>query len=190
MLVEEEEEMPDESADGRLRELLDRQEIMDCLLRYTRGVDRLDLDLVRSAFHPDARDCHGPISGNAAEFLDWWLPAQPRREATQHYLMNHTVEIDGDVAHAETYYLTVIKEVGMVDASLYGGRYADRLERRDGEWKIAVRVVLPEWGAEVDASRMSKVFDLRHRGSRDRQDPTYERPLRVRPPIQAIPPGR
>ncbi|WP_221890845.1 nuclear transport factor 2 family protein [Microbispora sp. KK1-11] len=34
----------------------DQQEIHEVVLRYCRGVDRLDMDLVRSAYHPDAID--------------------------------------------------------------------------------------------------------------------------------------
>ena len=34
----------------------DREAITDCLYRYTRGIDRLDRDLVRSAYHDDAVD--------------------------------------------------------------------------------------------------------------------------------------
>src|SRR5882724_2908499 len=42
-----------------LRQLLDRQAILDCLHRYTRGVDRLDRQLLLSAYHADAIDDHG-----------------------------------------------------------------------------------------------------------------------------------
>lgn len=169
--------------DERLRALLDRQEIFDCLLRYTRGLDRLDEELVRSAFHADGVDCHGPVSGSSEQFLEWWLPLQGSREATQHFITNHTVELDGDVAHAETYYVAVVKQTASDDAELFAGRYVDRLERRDGEWKIAVRVVLPTWGATLDASQMKKVFERKHTGSRDRSDPSYERPLQPRPSL-------
>lgn len=41
-----------------LQELLDRQAIYDVMMRYCRGVDRFDADLITSAYHPDARDDH------------------------------------------------------------------------------------------------------------------------------------
>ena len=169
--------------DEKLQRLIDRQEILDCLLRYTRGVDRMDLDLVRSAFHPHGLDCHGPVTGSAEDFLDWWTPLQKEREATQHFVTNQTVELDGDVAHVETYYLAVMKHRGSDRTQLVAGRYADRLERFEGEWKIAVRVVLPEWGGSIDSSQMERIFDRKHRGSRDAADPTYERPLGPRPSL-------
>ena len=36
-------------------ELMDRQRIWECMLRYARGMDRLDVDLVLSAYHPAGR---------------------------------------------------------------------------------------------------------------------------------------
>jgi len=55
--------MADEKLDEELlafvREMKDRQEIMDCLHRYTRGVDRFDRELMLSSYPPDARDEHG-----------------------------------------------------------------------------------------------------------------------------------
>ncbi|MDX6739529.1 nuclear transport factor 2 family protein [Actinocorallia sp. A-T 12471] len=37
-----------------LEELSARAQIHDVLLRYCRGLDRVDMDLVRGAFHEDA----------------------------------------------------------------------------------------------------------------------------------------
>ena len=39
---------------AELRTLLDRAQIHDALMRYCRGVDRGDSELVLSALHPDA----------------------------------------------------------------------------------------------------------------------------------------
>ncbi|MCB2109209.1 MAG: nuclear transport factor 2 family protein, partial [Rhodobacteraceae bacterium] len=38
----------------RIAALLDKEEIRDVLMRYGRGVDRADADLLRSCYHPDA----------------------------------------------------------------------------------------------------------------------------------------
>ena len=163
-----------------IRQLLDRQAISDCLLRYTRGADRLDVALLRSAFHDDAIDRVGTHAGTVEEFLARWLPQQEGRQAQQHYLTNTTIDLDGDVAHVESYFLAIIKLRDSEAARLSGGRYADRFERRNGEWKIAVRVVLSEWGLVADASAMTGVArpDVSHR---DRNDITYLRPLVVPP---------
>lgn len=110
---------------ARLDHLLDRQDIMDCLTRFCRGMDRFDRELYLSAFHPDAV--------MAAECYDWAMPMHDAGQvATHHNLLNVTIDIDGDTAHTETYYLFVGRNR---DESnwIAGGRYIDRFERLHGE---------------------------------------------------------
>ena len=47
-----------------LQQLIDRQEIRDCMARYARGVDRNDWEAVRDTYHPDAYDDHGDYKGD------------------------------------------------------------------------------------------------------------------------------
>src|ERR1700729_1518269 len=115
-----------ESLETTIRELVDRQQIMACLHRYTRGVDRVDAELIRSAFHPDATDYHGPVTGTVEDFLAYWLPLHTAREVSQHYITNTTIDLDGDVAHVETYYTFYHKAKGEPEMTVSGGRYADR----------------------------------------------------------------
>src|SRR5262249_11432964 len=61
--------MPD--MDGDVRALLDEQAIRRVLARYCRGIDRLDQDLVRSCYHPDATEAHGTFTGGLEEYLAW-----------------------------------------------------------------------------------------------------------------------
>jgi hypothetical protein len=127
--------------------LLARQEIADVLYRYARGIDRLDLDLVRSCYHPDAYDDHGTMKGTVDEFLAAAEGFLPRFAATMHFLGNMLIEVDGDVARAETYavaYHRLEEDAGGKD-DIWGIRYVDRFERRGGEWRIAHRVVAQEW---------------------------------------------
>ncbi|MBT5754390.1 MAG: SnoaL-like domain-containing protein [Acidimicrobiaceae bacterium] len=51
--------MMDGDTEARLRALIDKDEIRDVLMRYGRGVDRLDEELLRSCYHPDSHDDHG-----------------------------------------------------------------------------------------------------------------------------------
>src|SRR5687768_7203639 len=57
--------------DALLRDHRARTEIHDTLMRYCRGVDRLDRDLILSAYHPGARDNHGSFDGPVEDFVDW-----------------------------------------------------------------------------------------------------------------------
>jgi hypothetical protein len=40
-----------------------QQQTRDACYRYCRGVDRRDVELVRSCYHPDATDHHGEYHG-------------------------------------------------------------------------------------------------------------------------------
>ena len=177
----------------RLDELLDRQDILDCLGRFSRGMDRFDREQFLSAFHSDATISAGSFVGGPEELYDWASAMHEQgQSATHHNLLNHTCDIDGDVAHTETYYLFVARNRD--DSNwMAGGRYIDRLERRDGEWKVAFRSNAIEWSGIVPTMDIpfSDVPDLHLNGtpSRDRQDPSYQRPLVNRRDKQIPPSG-
>jgi hypothetical protein len=164
-----------------VREQADRQAILDCLHRYTRGVDRHDRALMLSAYHLDAWDEHGVASGVAADFVDWaigWHAEHQTRH--QHIVTNHTVEFDGDTAHSETYYIFWgINRQG--PPSLAFGRYVDRFEKRDGKWAIAHRVCINEHMMEGTVPDVPQewrdAMESTGPNSRSKEDISYRRPL-------------
>ena len=171
----------DQTRTAELDALLDRVEILDCIHRYARGMDRLDRELARSAYHDDAIDEHGGFVGPVDGFLDWAFAYHAGQVRHQHYVTNHSVELDGDVAHAETYYVFVGTDRDP-EVPLYvaGGRYIDRFERRAGRWAIAARVCLVEWMTEFASGLPPAAVEfIATFGTvaRDRSDSSYERPL-------------
>lgn len=165
----------------RIDELLDKQDIRECLARFSRGMDRFDKATYLSAFHDDAEMAAGSFVGSAADCWDWAVPMHEQGQIlTHHSLLNNTLEIDGDTAHSETYYMFVARNR---DESLVmaGGRYIDRLEKRDGAWKIALRTNVIEWAGMPPAIPLpfSDVPDIAENGvsSRGKDDPSYQRPL-------------
>lgn len=169
-------------SEERLQRLIDRQDIEDCLIRFSRGMDRFDRPLFLSAFHADATIAAGPYVGGPAQLYDWAAPMhEVGQTMTHHNLLNITCDIKGDTAHTETYYLFVGSNR---DGSIWqaGGRYLDRLEKRDGEWKIALRTNLIEWSTAAQGLPLpfADVLDLYANGApaRDESDPSYQRPLR------------
>ena len=169
------------SGGAEIKHLIDRQAILDCLTRYCRGMDRFDRELVLSAYHPDAIDDHGAFVGTREEFIDWAFALHEKGQiSTQHHLTNHTCDIDGSVAHAETYYIFSARNV---DETLWvaGGRYLDRLECRTGQWKIATRYCLVEWSGTLQAGAIpfADIADVHATGvpARNATDPSYLRPL-------------
>ena len=122
--------------------------IRDCLYRYCRGIDRADRDMLRSAYWPDAIDDHVLFTGNAYDFIDWCVPLLTQVEHSQHMLGNMLIEVRGDEARAETYYHAYERRrrASGVPYEMYvGGRYLDRLTRRDGAWRIQHRTVMWDW---------------------------------------------
>jgi hypothetical protein len=161
-----------------IEELSDRAEILECMHRYTRGMDRLDRALVRSAFQDDAVDDHIGYRGPVEGFVDWAFEYHATQVRHQHYISNHTVEIDGDEAHAETYYMFVGTErTEGVPLTVFGGRYVDRLERREGRWAIVVRRCLVEWATSPTSRLPVEGAGLGGTVARDGSDASYDRPL-------------
>ena len=136
--------------------LLDEREIQRVMLRYVRGVDRCDGELIRSAFHDDAINHHGSFTGGPDAYLEYVLKlAMPQFERTMHYVTNMLIHIAGDRAYVETYVFAVhLRNQPDVPptAEFFGGRYFDRFERRDHAWRIAERWVIHEWDTAATVS--------------------------------------
>lgn len=136
-----------DAADALLRELLDRTAIQDVLLRYARGVDRRDLDLVASCFTPDATYEGALARGTIADALARLRDRMARYDSTMHFIGNQLIEIRGDLANSETYAIAYhrLTEAGEVKLFTVGVRYLDELTRDAGVWRIRRRVVKTEW---------------------------------------------
>jgi hypothetical protein len=166
---------------ARLEHLLDRQDILDCLTRFSRGMDRFDRELLLSAFHADAVIAAGDYVGGPEGLYDWASAMHEQgQSATHHNLLNHSCEIDGGIAHTETYYLFVGRNRDETNW-VAGGRYIDRLERRDGNWKIALRSNAIEWSGMVPTTKIPFAdvpgIQLNGIACRNKEDPSYVRPL-------------
>jgi 3-phenylpropionate/cinnamic acid dioxygenase small subunit len=167
---------------ARLSALEDRQAILDVVYRYARGLDRHDAEIYSSAYHEDAIDHHGDFLGRRDEFVPWGLGLLASEwDAHTHYITNIRVDIDGDVAHSECYVLFVQRRRDTGQLDIGGGRYIDRVERRDGEWRIAARELVVEWSAEASSTSFGGTEVYPH-GTWDHSDPSYSRPFELPAP--------
>ena len=136
-------------------DLIAESEIRNVHLRYCRGVDRMDWELVRACYHPDATDDHGAFTGVIDEFLEWVAGALKKYEVTTHFTGNQLVEVSGDTAWAEhygrIYHRRAAIETEPAEDFIVNVRYVDQMERREGSWKIAKRIVV------IDSSRRDPV---------------------------------
>ncbi len=167
---------------ARMRKLLDRQDIEDCLARIARGADRFDRELYLSACHPDAQVSVGGQTKPAAESFEGGRDMHAQGTiATLHCLSTMNCEIDGDIAHAETYHIYCARTLDETNWAATG-RYLDQFERRGGVWGLVFRHISVEWTGQMSPMELSllEAADAKkHRlsASRDKVDPSYLRPL-------------
>lgn len=167
---------------ARLRKLLDRQDIEDCLTRIARGTDRFDRELALSGCHVGAQFSVGGQVTSAEESIDGGMAMhRDYTHGTLHCLSTLSCDIDGDEAHVETYHLYCARSS---DETCWAatGRYVDRFERRDGIWGLAFRHISVEWAgalAPMELDLLAPPDAPKHRlgTSRDRDDVSYLRPL-------------
>jgi len=123
----------------------DCEAIRQVIYRYCRGIDRCDREALQSCYWPDAIDDHAAFVGPAGEFIELALAAV-RPMVTQHMIGNLLIESRGpESSVVESYFqathrLPAEARGEQMEWTLFG-RYLDRFERRDGEWRILHRLV-------------------------------------------------
>lgn len=162
-----------------VRHLKDRQEILDCIVRESRGRDRHDTELTASCYWPDGGDEHGPSPMPATEYPELANKGHAAFfAANQHNLANHSCQIDGDTAYCETYVVGGLLSLDGQTCKVAMGRYMDQLQRRNGEWRILNRRSTVEMVVEGDATWLaSDAVKGFLKGTRDRTDVSYQRPI-------------
>ena len=170
--------------------LKDRREIEDVVHKLARGTDRFDLAMMAAAYTEDGLDDHGTWARTpASEFGAWANRVHDMGSIlSMHNICTHTCEIDGDTAHAESYVMGAMLDKSGETCRLLNGRYIDRLERVDGKWRIALRRCTIDVVLSADSSIMQtdsfKAFGM-IKGSRDKDDPSYARPLSMDTPVES-----
>ena len=166
------------SVDGDIARLLDEEAIKKVHQRYCRGIDRMDWELIRDCYHPDAIDDHGDFVGGVDAFIAYGQQNLPNFKSTNHCICNQLVEVSGDVAFAEHYAIAYHRlpagDDGIEKDWIATVRYVDRFERRNGEWRIAHRRTI------VDSDRIDPVPETmippgELAGARNKADPSYLR---------------
>ena len=143
-------------------------------MRYARGIDRCDLALVESCYHPGATDDHGSFKGPIEEFIPWVETQLEAFESTMHFMGNIFIVLDGAVAHVETYCVAYHRLKDQDVDTLFGLRYVDRFEKRDGEWRIAERCIVAEWN-RIDDENAPGFGPEFLRGQKGNADVAYAR---------------
>jgi hypothetical protein len=162
-----------DSINEQMQVLLDKQAITEAIYRYGRCMDRLDRDLGRTMFWPEATVDYDKqmYQGTGWGFIDMVMEAHPNYASHSHQFSNILISVQGHTATSETYgdvTLRLIDADGLCRDSRNLGRYVDRWERRSGEWRIIDRKYLHDF----DQSGRS-AGDFATTGRRDRLDASY-----------------
>ncbi len=157
-------------------EVADRLAIMEVLNTHSRGVDRADETVLKSAYWADATVAYGGFNGNAHEFCER-LPGAIRAWArTQHSITNTLIEFRDGRALVETY-VTAYHYRAVPDGPdaemIYLGRYLDTMHKRGDVWKIHHRQVVMDWNQNTQATAVLEgpPFEGLARGERHPDDP-------------------
>lgn len=135
----------------RLAIAADKLECTELVARLARAIDRCDPALLADVFHPDATDDHGIFIGSASDFIEWVIPLLKTMKRTHHVIGQSLIEVDGDHAAGESYFVAH-HELTRPDGDIFliaAGRYLDRFERRNGEWKIMHRHAVYDWNSSM-----------------------------------------
>jgi SnoaL-like domain len=135
---------PCKSPESALADLIAKQEITELLYRYCQGCDHSDEEVLRSCFHPDCITDHAGWSGKSHDWVPLALAWLKDRVAVTHAVTNIYIQVDGDRAilncHFFAYNRSPKPGTDKLEEFMAKGRYIDRMERRDGVWKIAHRI--------------------------------------------------
>ena len=160
-----------------LQALADKEAIRDCLARYCRGIDRADDASLRSAYWPDAEDCHGAWRGSADGFIAQALPRLRAGGRGVHQITQCLIELHGVLAAVESSFFALqTTAAAPADETFLCGRYLDRFEKRGDEWRIASRTVVYDWidqrkRPELAQDNASLFGPRRPNGARSPHDP-------------------
>jgi SnoaL-like domain len=137
---------------SELKELRDSEMIKEGLYRYCTAIDRCDLDLLKSCYHPDAVDMHSnTFCGNAMKFAEYIIPEMQKLFSVHHSIGNISIELKADRAFVQSQFQGQIR-VNLVDEDAAQGfveynsrgRYLDIWENREGDWRISFRYLVDD----------------------------------------------
>lgn len=140
--------------EAEIRDLAARRDLAAIAARYARGLDRLDAPLVRSAFHDDAWIDTGGFKGGPDAFVAYCMDFLGAMGGSQHLLGQSIITIDGNRAQGEVYFQAWHAARLAADAPtdlFIAGRYIDEYARREGEWRIAKRLLISDWATNAPA---------------------------------------
>lgn len=117
-----------------------KQAITEALYRYARAMDRIDPELAKTVWHPDATVDYGPIfKDTAAAYISKIDAMHSPFDGTHHQIGNILIDVAQDRATSEAYVTARcwnFTDTGELTELIAMGRYCDRWSRRNGHWAM------------------------------------------------------
>ncbi len=144
-----------------IQRLIDRAAIQDVLMRYFRGIDSADRELVRGCFTDDVRAAYDGrtfvdgIDALMSSFLAFKNKASGQWLATTHFMGNLSyLRLEDEVAETEAYAFAFLVRPGEPSnrVAMRSLRYLDRMRKSAGVWRICDRVHTLDWSCDVPAA--------------------------------------
>jgi hypothetical protein len=120
----------------------DKLACADVIVSWGLCRDQRRWPVLLSTFHPDGEIAVSWFRGPYAEFVEHCKRGGP----SKHLIMAPLVKVNGDRATAETTIVILVRQSidGLPVDMTSRARFLDRLEQRNGEWKILERVAVYE----------------------------------------------
>jgi hypothetical protein len=126
--------------------LEDRLSIADLMTGWIHR-DLGEWDQLRNLFHPGAIIDITWFSGKASDFIDGSMKMGASDLKTKHVVTSPVVTFNGDKAIAETNAIVVCENDVLGLGCEGNARFYDRVEKRDGVWKIVERQAIYDMSA-------------------------------------------
>jgi hypothetical protein len=169
----------DQPEAASIQALIDKQAVTETLLRYCRAVDRRDAGLMRKVYWPDAMDDHAVFQGNVEAFLAYSFPFL-EGVVSAHSITNLWIDLVAPNEAFSECYFQGFHDFPAADGGrlerVVGGRYLDRHEKREGEWRIIARTLAIDWYHERPGNSVwdrGRYANLANRGAPKPHDPLY-----------------
>ncbi len=161
-------------SEQQLQQLLDKQQIYNQLVRFCRTVDRLDRPDFEQLWCKDAQVAyHGAFEGGWQEFADWVWGMCQTMQSHSHQIANMLIEVDGEQASSEAYVSVTLLppagEDGSVSEIQLCGRYLDRWQKQQGEWKILQHELV----SDIQSVYAPQTAESSEASARDHSDLSY-----------------
>ncbi|XTZ14535.1 nuclear transport factor 2 family protein [Micromonospora echinospora] len=153
--------------DAVLAELRDRARIADTLHAYSRGVDRVDIDLLLDLFTGDAAFDygHGNVTRGRAALADLFRAATGRYTATNHHCSTiNYLQLGEGRAQTVTYVYAFHQNSGSGLQLHVWGNYEDSLVDEGDRWRIRERRVRVAGVKTTAAEEVPERFERYARG--------------------------